>query len=277
MKTLVGTTALVTGASGGIGTAIAHALAAAGATVAVAGRRTDALAALVAELRADGHGAHAVPADLADPDGAFVLAQQIQRDVGAIDILVNNAAVEHTAAYTNLDTDTLRGIVETNLTAPMLLTQRLLPGMLDRDRGHVVFISSGVGKIGAAYQGPYSASKAALVGLTQALRAEYQDTRVGFSAVCPGFVVGAGMYQRMIDETGRRANRIMGTTTPARVADRTISAIRHNKPEVHVTGIPVRPLYAATQIDSRLAQRITSQAGMTRFFSQLADHRPGCT
>src|SRR5436309_7263265 len=122
-------------------------------------------------------------------------------------------------------------MVDLNLTAPMLLTHRVLPGMLERGRGHIVFIASLAGKLGPAYEAPYAATKAGLIGLTQSLRAEHLKAPVGFSVVCPGFVAGEGMYQRMVDE-GIESNRLLGTTTIEKVAEGVVEAIREDLPQV---------------------------------------------
>lgn len=272
MKELSGRTALVTGASGGIGRAIALALADTGTAVVASGRQTALLNELIVDLHAKKVRAHAIASDLADTTAADALIDRAERDFGPVDILVNNAGVEQPAAFTATTPDDIRTMVEVNLTAAMLLTQRVLPGMLERGHGHVVFVSSGMGKMGSAYQVPYSATKAALIGLTQALRAEFRHAPVGFSVVCPGLVTGAGMYQRMLDD-GFSANPIMGRTTATRVARKVVAAIRHDRPEVHVTGAPVRPLTAAMQLNPRLTEIITESAGINDLFRRVAESR----
>lgn len=272
MKELTGKTALVTGASGGIGRAICLALADAGAAVLVSGRQSGALEELVAELGANHARAQAIPIDLGNTTAAEDLLGRAERDFGPVDVLVNNAGVEQPSAFTDMTPDDIRTMVEVNLTATMLLTHRALPGMLDRGRGHVVFVSSGLAKMGSAYQAPYSATKAALLALTQALRAEYRHTPVGFSVVCPGLVTGAGMYQRMLDD-GFSASPLLGTTTTTRVARKVVAAVRHDRPEVHVTGAPVRPILAAIQLHPRLTEMITARAGMTELFRRVAAGR----
>ncbi|HZU60130.1 MAG TPA: SDR family oxidoreductase, partial [Solirubrobacteraceae bacterium] len=217
MRDLRGHNALVTGASGGIGTHIARALARQGMHLVVSGRREDALDAVVNELRGLGVQAHAVPADLSDLGQIDPLVQRSEEVLGPLDVLINNAGVELTAAFTRATRQELTSMVDLNLTVPMLLTHRVLPGMLERGRGHVVFISSMAGKVGPAYSEPYAATKAGLIGLTKSLRAEYLKAPVGFSVVCPGFVAGDGMYQRMADQ-GIRSNRIVGHTTTEKVA-----------------------------------------------------------
>jgi short-subunit dehydrogenase len=272
VKELSGRTALVTGASGGLGTHIARGLARAGMNVVVSGRREDALAVVVAELSELGVQAHAVPADLSDLSQVDPLIERSEAALGAIDVLVNNAGVETASAFAAYRREELAGMIDVNLTAPLLLTHRLVAGMLERGRGHVVFISSAAGKVGTAYQEPYSATKAALVGLTQSLRAEYLDAPVGFSVVCPGFIAGDGMYQRMLDD-GFKANRFVGETTTAKVTERVIDAIRRDLPEVIETGAPLRPMLAIGQLAPRLTERLAPHFGVNELFRRLAVSR----
>ena len=272
MKDLQGRTALVTGASGGIGTHIARALARQGMNIVVSGRREDALAAMVSELRGQGVQAEAVPADLSDLGQVDPLIERSQDALGPLDVVINNAGVELTAAFTRATRDELTSMVDLNLTVPMLLTHRVVPGMLERGRGHVVFISSMAGKVGPAYSEPYAATKAGLIGLTQSLRAEYRDAPVGFSVVCPGFVAGDGMYQRMADQ-GIRSNRIIGHTTTEKVANQVVGAIRRDRPEVVESGSPVRPILALGQIAPRLVERILIRAGTHEWFRRVAAER----
>ncbi|MBC2639733.1 MULTISPECIES: SDR family oxidoreductase [unclassified Rhodococcus (in: high G+C Gram-positive bacteria)] len=272
MKQLQGRTALVTGASGGLGRVLALALAREGVGVAASGRRVDRLADVVAELRALGVRAEAVPGDLTDPGQAESLIARAEAAVGPLDLLVNNAGVENVSAFTRLDPGELTAMVDVNLTAPLLLTRRVLPGMLDRGRGHVVFISSLAGKIGPAYCAPYAATKAGLVGLTESLRAEYAGSPVGFSVVCPGFIAGDGMYQRMTEQ-GIRSGRITGETSPEKVAAAVIRAIRRDRPEIVESGVPIRPVLALAQIAPGLVERLALRFGATAMFRRLIEDR----
>jgi short-subunit dehydrogenase len=272
MKDLRGSTALVTGASGGIGTFIARALAREGVNVVVSGRREDALASVATELQGLGVKAAAVSADLFDLTQVDGLIDRAQDALGPLDILVNNAGVEFTAVFTGTTREELTSMVDLNLTVPLLLTRRVVPDMLARGRGHVVFISSLAGKLGPAYSEPYAATKAGLVGLTQSLRAEYMHAPIGFSVVCPGFVAGDGMYQRMVEQ-GVRSNRILGSTTIEKVADKVIDAIRQDRPEVIESGAPVRPLLALSQVAPRFTERLVARVGAHEVFRRAAAAR----
>lgn len=272
MEELEGRTALVTGASGGLGTEIARRLARERMKLVVTGRREDALAAVVAELRTMGAEAEAVPADLSELDQVDALADRAEAVLGPIDVLVNNAGVEITAAFTSLTKDEITSMVDLNLTAPLLLTRKLVPGMLERRRGHVVFISSLAGKLCPPYGEPYAATKAGLVGLTKSLRQEYLNEPIGFSVICPGFVAGDGMYQRMVEE-GFESNRLMGETTIEKVADKVVAAIRRDLPQVVESGAPVRPILALAEVAPRAVERMAPRFGVTRYFGAVAKSR----
>ena len=272
MKQLRGHVALVTGASEGLGVHIARALAREGMDVAVSARRKEALASVAGELPGLGVRAAAVPADLADFAQIDPLVERTEAALGPIDVLINNAGIEIAAAFSRITCHELTSMVDVNLTAPLLLTHRVVPCMLDRGRGHVVFISSAAGKIGPAYQQPYAATKAGLIGLTQSLRAEYADAPVGFSVICPGFIAGDGMYQRMV-ERGVKSNRILGETTTEKVAAEVVRAIRHNLPEVVETGTPIRPLLAVNEVAPRFVERTARRLGLHEIFRRSAAAR----
>jgi short-subunit dehydrogenase len=272
MKTLQGRTALVTGASGGLGTHLARRLAREGMNVAVSGRREDALAAVVAELEELGAKAVAVPADLSDLSATDTLIDSVEAALGPIDLLVNNAGVESVGAFTSYTREELTSMVDVNLTAPLLLTHSLTPGMLERGRGHVVFIASMAGKVGPAFNEPYAATKAGLVGLTQSLRAEYLDAPVGFSVVCPGFIAGDGMYARMVED-GHHSNRMMGETTTEKVADAVVRAIREDRAELLESGSPIRPMLALGALAPGLVERVAPRFGVTELFRRVAVSR----
>jgi short-subunit dehydrogenase len=272
MKELRGRTALVTGATGGIGRQICRRLAQEGVDVVASGRREDVLADVVAELRALGVRSKALPADLADLDQAEALIARGEDALGRVDLLINNAGIEITAAFTNYSREELISMVDLNLTAPLLLTRRAVPPMLERGAGHVVFLSSLAGKVGPPFNEPYSATKAGLIALTQSLRAEYRHAPLGFSVVCPGFTAGEGMYQRMVEE-GVRSNRLMGETTTRRVADRVVQAIRDDRPELVESGAPVRPLLALGQLAPRFREWTVERFGGSALFRRTAELR----
>ncbi|WP_254206175.1 SDR family NAD(P)-dependent oxidoreductase [Nocardia alni] len=263
-------TVLLTGASGGIGKRVARRLAASGARVALAGRQTEVLGQLAEELRGSGVKAEPVIGDLADLDSLDDLVDRAERALGPIDVLINNAGVELAASFPKYQRTELEWIVTVNLTAPMLLTRRVLPGMLERGRGHVVFVSTGAAKVAPAYQAPYAATKSGLVSLAQSLRAEYHRSPVGFSVVLPGFVKGDGMYQAWIDQ-GVTASRMLGSTTVDRIAGKIVGAVQHDRPEVLDMGMPVRSMFATTQLSPGFGDSMARR--MSPVFRKQAEMR----
>jgi short-subunit dehydrogenase len=264
-------TALLTGAAGGIGQAVARRLAGEGMRVVLSGRDGAALEALRAGLPGDGH--VVLTADLARREDVDGLVARAEERAGApIDLLVNNAGIEVSATYHLVPVAELERIVAINLVAPMLLTHQVLPGMLRRGHGHVVQMSSAAGLLGTACCEPYSATKGGLVRLTESLRATYADAPVGFSTVCPGFTRGGGMYTRM-EEEGHRSNAVLGTTTVDAVADAVVGAVRDDRPLQVVNGRPLRPVMALTAMAPRLGERLLERVGANAVFRRLAAAR----
>ncbi len=240
--------------------------------VGVTGRREDALNAVVTELRSLGVRAEALTVDLNDLAQAEGLIERAEQAVGPVDVLVNNAGVEYSSAFDHAPRNELLETITVNLTAPMLLTRAALPGMLERGRGHIVFMASAAGKLGPAFEAPYGATKAGLIALTQGLRQEYRKRPVSFSVVCPGFVAGDGMYQRMVEE-GVRSNRIIGSTTVERIANDVVEAVRRDLPEVVETGSPIRPMLALSQLAPRTTERLVARIGLDKMFERTAKMR----
>jgi short-subunit dehydrogenase len=141
--------------------------------------------------------------------------------------------------------------------------------MLERGRGHVVFIASMSGKVGVSCNEPYAATKAGLIGLTRSLRAEFRDAPVGFSVVSPGFIAATGMWERM----GARPPLIAGEAKPERVAGATVRAIKRDLPDLTVNGAPIRPTLALAALAPGLVDRIAARLGPSRLFEREADRR----
>ncbi len=196
MFDLSGQTALVTGASGGIGGAIARALHRQGATVALAGTREAALAALVEELAGR---AHAVPADLADPAAPDRLLREAEAAMGRVDILVNNAGITRDSIALRLRDEDWQAVMDINLTAAFRLTRAALRGMSRRRHGRVISISSVIGITGNAGQANYAAAKAALIGMTKSLAVETASRSITVNCIAPGMITTA-MTDKLGDE-----------------------------------------------------------------------------
>ena len=187
MFSLTGKIALVTGASGGIGAAIARALHAQGATVALSGTRRDALEALAAEL---GERAHACPADLKDPAAPDALLSEVEK-LAPLDILVNNAGFTRDMLAIRMKDEDWQAVLDVDLTAPFRLARAALRGMLRRRSGRIVSISSIVGATGNPGQANYAAAKAGMVGMTKALAQEVASRGVTANCIAPGFIGSA--------------------------------------------------------------------------------------
>lgn len=186
MFRLDGRPALITGASGGIGAAIARALHAQGAVVVLSGTRAPVLQALAAEL---GERAHVAPADLRDPAAAEALVATAEAAAGPLHILVNNAGLTRDALALRMSDEMWQDVLDVDLGAPFRLARAALRGMLRRRAGRIVSIGSIVGTTGNAGQANYAAAKAGLLGLTKALAAEVAPRGITVNAVAPGFVV----------------------------------------------------------------------------------------
>jgi len=206
---LAGNTALLTGATGGLGRAIAGALAGRGAKLVLSGRKAEALEALAAELPGESH--RIVPSDLAEPGAAEKLAAE----AGEVDVLVANAGLPGTGRLPDYTSERLEGTLRVNLEAPMHLARALEPGMIERGKGHMVFISSLSGKSATPLSSVYNATKFGLRGFALGLRTDLAPRGIGVSLVSPGFVRDAGMFA----DTGAKTPPGMGTTTPDAVSD----------------------------------------------------------
>ncbi len=188
MFRLDGKTALITGASGGIGAAIARALHAQGAAVVLSGTRRDALDTLAAEL---GERAHVCPADLRDPAAADALVAAAEGAAGPLAILVNNAGMTRDGLAIRMKDEDWQAVLDVDLTAPFRLARAALRGMLRRRAGRIIAIGSIVGATGNPGQANYAAAKAGLAGMTRALAQEVASRGITVNLIAPGFVATA--------------------------------------------------------------------------------------
>lgn len=202
MFDLTGKTALITGASGGIGAAIARALHGAGATVALSGTREGPLAELAAEL---GSRAHVLPCNLSDPAAVEALPKAALAAMGGLDILVNNAGITKDQLFMRMSDDDWAQVLDVNLTATMRLCRGVMRPMMKARWGRIINISSIVGATGNPGQANYAASKAGMIGMTKSLAAEVASRGITANAVAPGFIA-TPMTDKLNDEQKARIN-----------------------------------------------------------------------
>jgi short-subunit dehydrogenase len=243
---LQGAVSLVTGASSGIGQALALRLVASGARVFAAGRDEHALAAVP--------GATRLVADLADPSAPERLARQVLDEAGRVDLLVNNAGSGWAGVLAQQPPAVVDQVLAVNLRAPIQLTRAILPAMLQQGQGRLVFITSIAGRLGVREEAVYAASKAGLDVFAESLRLELAGIGVGVTTVVPG-VVATPFFDRRGRPYPRRRPRPLPA---ARVADAILAAIEANRAEVYVPGwlrlpVAVRALVPAGY--RRLARR----------------------
>jgi short-subunit dehydrogenase len=255
---LGGRTVLVTGATGGLGQAIARALAERGASLILSGRRPDVLDALASELRA-----RSVVCDLAVRD-------DVERLAGAAadaDVLVANAGVPASGLIASMPVEKLDRALEVNLRAPMVLARLLAPGMAERGGGHIVFINSTSGKTGTIGQSVYCAAKFGLRGYAQGIREDLRPLRVGVSSVFPGFIRDAGMFH----DSGAKLPSYVGTRTPDDVARAVVRAIEEDLSEIDVAPLPVRLGSAVQGLVPELAARVQRRLGADEIAARVAE------
>lgn len=257
MKDIAGKVVVLTGAAGGIGEFIAHALATEQATVVGVSRSKEGLERISAKVKAAGGKGISIPFDLSNLAELPTLVQQIHQLAGSIDILINNAAIEKYRPFQDYTLEDIQSILTTNLLAPMELTRLVLPSMIDRNSGHVVNIASLAGKKGAPYNSIYSASKAGLIMWADAIRQELANTNVGFSIVCPGYTAAGMFYQ--LEITPPSAARV---AQPTEVANAVLHCIKQNQEEVVLDGAASRLLFALSQLSPQFGDAVFRRVGV---------------
>jgi short-subunit dehydrogenase len=257
---LAGRKALLTGATGGLGRAIAKALAARGVALSLSARKQDALEALAAELPGDGH--RALPSDLAEPGAAERLAVE----AAGTDLLIANAGLPGAGRMEDFSAEEVKRALRVNLEAPMLLAQALFPAMLEQGEGHLVFVASLSGKAPSPHSSIYNATKFGLRGFALGLRADLAPQGVGVSLVSPGFIREAGMFA----ESGASAPTGLGTATPEQVARGTVKAIEGDKVEVAVAPMQQRFLAHFGLVSPGIAVRTASGSAGQKAAAEVA-------
>jgi len=241
---------LLTGATGGLGRAIARGLHARGATVVATGRREEALEELRAEL---GDRIEPRVADLNSPDEVVALAHR----AGRVDVLVANAALPASGRLDSFSPEEIDRAIDVNLRAPMQLARAVVPAMVERGEGHLVFVSSLNGKVPSAGTSVYTATKYGLRGLSASLRAELSGAGVGVSAVFPSFIAEAGMWA----DTRIELPRGVRLPSPEDVAAAVVRAIEKGQGEIDVAPIALRVSAALAGVAPGLVAAVGSRLG----------------
>jgi short-subunit dehydrogenase len=254
---LSGKRVLLTGATGGLGHAIARLLAARGAQLVLSGRRTNVLEPLATEIDA-----RALAADLSKPaDVGRLLAE-----AGEVDVLVANAGLPASGNLRTFSVKEIDRAIAVNLRAPMVMARALVEPLVSRGEGQLVFVSSLAGKAATPGTSIYNATKFGLRGFAQALRAELHGTGVGVSAIYPGFIRDAGMFA----DSGATLPPGVGTRTPEDVAHAVLDAIERDRAEVDVAPVPVRAGALLSAVAPELAAAVSRRLGSERVSEDLA-------
>jgi uncharacterized protein len=252
-----GSTALITGATGGIGHAIARALASRGANLILTGRRTDVLEPLSNEL-----GARALAVDLAERSEVA----RLLGEAGDVDILVANAALPASGRLEDFSVQEVDRALDVNLRAPIVLAHGLVPRMTARGSGHLVFISSLSGKAATPNTALYNATKFGMRGFASAVRADLRESGVGVTTVFPGFIRDAGMFA----DAGVKLPAGVGTSTPEEVAAAVVTGIERNKGEIDVAPLQMRLSTVFASLAPETAGRVARRIGSDEISSQMA-------
>jgi NAD(P)-dependent dehydrogenase (short-subunit alcohol dehydrogenase family) len=249
-RNLTGKRAILTGASGGIGRALAAELISAGVRVALAARTADKLTALAAELKAAGGDVIAVPTDVTDPDERRHLVDAAVSSFGGLDLLINNAGVGSWGHFADSTEPICRAVMETNFFGPIELTRLAIPHLTNGNQSAVVNVTSMCGRKGMPAWPEYSASKFALVGMSEAWRAEFARFDVDVITIVPG-MTNSGFQKNWLRTDGKADLRFDEGMTPGYLAKKIVGAIRANTTEL-VVGSEARRLLRFNRYFPRL-------------------------
>jgi short-subunit dehydrogenase len=265
-------TAIVTGASRGIGISIARALATEGMDLLLVARSEPELVRVARELRGPDTRVAVAAIDLGAPGAAQRIADAAAAELGAVDVLVNNAAVELQRRFHTLDPVEIENVLRVNLITPIELSRLLLPQMLERGYGRIVNIASIAGRNGFPFTEAYAASKDGLIASGRVLRNDYRTAGVLASAVILGAVKDAGLGQRTLDEFDLKASTAF-MVTPERVARAVVRAIQKDKAEIVVMPGPGRVLKALMDLFPGFGPAMNRISGAETLMATVADRR----
>jgi short-subunit dehydrogenase len=266
-----GRTALVTGASRGIGPLIARQIAQQGGHVVLTSRSAADLKAVASDLAATDADVSFSPADMTQPGAAETLVRDIERERGGIDLLVNNAGGDPLREFHTMTIEENLRTLQLNLIAPLALSHAALPGMLRCGRGHIVNISAMAGRVSFPYTEVYAAAKDGLIGFTRVLRADYHTRGVSASVLILGAIRGAGQGQRILDESGMKASRFMAPAEA--VARAVIKAVKKDRVELVIQPGPGRLLRAVMDYFPAIGPALNRAAGATTTMQKIIEQR----
>jgi short-subunit dehydrogenase len=252
---LTGRTVLLTGATGGLGRAIARALARRGASPILTGRRADVLEPLAAET-----GGRAIACDLADPADL----DRLLADAGDVDVLIANAGLPGSGHLSSFTVEEIDRAIAVNLRAPMVMARRLAEPMAARGSGHMVFMSSLSGKVASGGGSVYAATKFGLRGFAHGLREDLRPRGVGVSVVLPGFISDAGLFH----DADVDLPPWVGTKTPDDVARAVLEAIERNRVEVDVAPLTLRAGALFASVAPGLSATVQRRLGAAKIADQ---------
>jgi short-subunit dehydrogenase len=255
---IAGSRVLLTGATGGIGHAIAKELSSRDAGLLITGRRVDVLKELANTTNAE-----TLAADLTNREEV----ENLTRRLDDVDILVANAALPASGVITDFSVEQIDRALDVNLRAPILLARAAAKTMAKRRKGHIVFVSSIAGKVASGVGSLYSATKFGLRGFALALREDMQPHGVGVSVIYPGFIRNAGMFA----ESGAKLPRGIGTSTPEQVAEAVVRAIEQNRAETTVAPIAVRVGTVFGALAPQLASAVSRHMGANDVAAELTE------
>lgn len=268
---LDGATAIVTGASRGIGPHIAAALSGRGARVALVARSTHELDSVVSDLTEAGGKALAIVADVTSSDQRVALIAEVERTLGPLDVLVNNAGGDPQREFHNLAEHEIEAILELNLTSAVILSRLVLPGMLVRGRGHIVSISSMAGRVSFPFTEAYAAAKDGLIGFTRVLRGDYRSRGVSGSTLILGPIRDTGVGPRTAEEVGIKPPPF--GATGAAVGKATVRAIENDRAELAILPGPGRTMRALMDRFPGLGPRMNRLGKIDKTMQTVAEFR----
>ena len=269
---LDGATAIVTGGSRGIGPHIAAALTERGARVALVARSHAELEATARDLGSRGGRVLAITADVTSAADRRAVIETVERELGPVDVLINNAGGDPQREFHKLTEHEIEGVLDLNLTSALILSRLVLPGMLARQRGHIVNVSSMAGRTSFPYTETYAASKEGLIGFTRVLRGDYRRRGVSGSTLILGPVRDAGVGARTAEEVGVKVPRAI-SVSPEQVGKAAVRAIVKDHAELALLPGPGRMLRAVMDRFPGIGPAMNRMGGADTTMLTVAEYR----